>query len=111
MHQEMLNLFLGLAFLCVMSMESIFITSFFKRRYRRISRANEGQVQEVLSSIRESSESEGQGSNSSLATYGDDPNMPTQEEVIFHQIFSYSDFQELHRSIWVFLLSYGFGYC
>ncbi|XP_012942897.1 ARF GTPase-activating protein GIT2 isoform X3 [Aplysia californica] len=44
--------------------------------------ANEGQVQEVLSSIRESSESEGQGSNSSLAACGDDPNMPTQDEVV-----------------------------
>ncbi|CAL1537699.1 unnamed protein product [Lymnaea stagnalis] len=44
--------------------------------------ASEGQVQEVLSSIRESSESEGQGSNSSLAAVGDDPNMPTQQEVV-----------------------------
>ncbi|XP_059154314.1 ARF GTPase-activating protein GIT2-like isoform X2 [Physella acuta] len=44
--------------------------------------ASDGQVQDVLSSIRESSESEGQGSNSSLAAVGDDPNMPTQEEVV-----------------------------
>ena len=49
-------------------------------------RANEGQVQEVLSSIRESSESEGQGSNSSLAMCGDDPNMPTQDEVRLNMI-------------------------
>ncbi|KAK0045595.1 ARF GTPase-activating protein GIT2 [Biomphalaria pfeifferi] len=40
------------------------------------------QVQEVLSSIRESSESEGQGSNSSLIAVGEDPNMPTQQEVV-----------------------------
>ncbi|KAH9525673.1 glycerophosphoinositol permease [Bulinus truncatus] len=43
---------------------------------------SEGQVQEVLSSIRESSESEGQGSNSSLVAVGEDPNMPTQQEVV-----------------------------
>lgn len=46
--------------------------------------ASESQVQEVLSSIRESSESDGQGSNSSLAACGDDPNMPSQQEVCCH---------------------------
>ncbi|BFZ18839.1 hypothetical protein BsWGS_21878 [Bradybaena similaris] len=44
--------------------------------------ASESQVQEVLSSIRESSESDGQGSNSSLVACGDDPNMPSQQEVV-----------------------------
>ncbi|GFR62381.1 ARF-GTPase-activating protein GIT2 [Elysia marginata] len=41
------------------------------------------EVQEVLSSIRESSESEGAGgSDWSLAACGEDPNMPSQQEVV-----------------------------